>query len=77
MEIGDTGPGVPDELRTRIFEPFSSTKPTGEGTGLGLDICYRIVTQRHGGRIDVESVPGDTRFVVRLPVRESAAGATG
>lgn len=77
VEVGDTGPGVPEELRTRIFEPFFTTKPTGEGTGLGLDICYRIVTQRHGGRIDVESEPGDTRFVVRLPVRETPAGASG
>ena len=69
VEVGDTGPGVPEELRSRIFEPFFTTKPVGEGTGLGLDISYRIVVSRHGGDLRVESAPGDTRFVVRLPVR--------
>ncbi len=70
VEIGDTGPGVPDELRRRIFEPFFTTKPIGQGTGLGLDISYRIVVTRHGGDLTVESRPGDTRFVVRLPLTE-------
>jgi signal transduction histidine kinase len=68
VEIGDTGPGVPPELRHRIFEPFFTTKPVGEGTGLGLDISFRIVAKKHGGDIRVESVPGDTRFIVRLPL---------
>ena len=68
VEIGDTGPGVPAELRHRIFEPFFTTKPVGEGTGLGLDISFRIVAKKHGGDIRVESVPGDTRFIVRLPL---------
>ncbi len=67
VEICDTGTGVPEGLRSKIFEPFFTTKPTGSGTGLGLDISYRIVTQRHGGQLSVESVPGETRFVVRLP----------
>ena len=83
VEVGDTGPGVPDELKSRIFEPFFTTKAVGEGTGLGLDISYRIVVQRHGGDLRVESVPGDTRFLVWLPLRppeavgrpDSAAGA--
>ncbi len=73
IEIGDTGPGVPAELRQRIFEPFFTTKPVGQGTGLGLDISYRIVVVRHGGDLSVESEPGDTRFVVRLPLTERAA----
>ncbi|RDI59737.1 ATP-binding protein [Nocardia pseudobrasiliensis] len=68
VEIGDSGPGVPADLRHRIFEPFFTTKPVGEGTGLGLDISFRIVVNKHGGDIRVESVPGDTRFIVRLPL---------
>ncbi len=70
VEIADQGPGVPPELRRRIFEPFFTTKPTGQGTGLGLDISYRIVVARHGGDLTVESEPGDTRFIVRLPLTE-------
>jgi len=67
VEFADTGPGVPPELKERIFEPFFTTKPVGEGTGLGLDISWRIVVNKHHGDIAVESVPGDTRFRVRLP----------
>ena len=70
VEIGDTGPGIPQKLRQRIFEPFFTTKPVGQGTGLGLDISYRIVVGRHGGDLTVESQPGDTRFIVRLPLTE-------
>ena len=68
VEIGDTGPGVPPEIRERIFEPFFTTKPVGQGTGLGLDITWRIVVNKHHGDIQVESVPGDTRFRVHLPL---------
>ena len=68
VEIGDTGPGIPDEVRSRIFEPFFTTKPIGKGTGLGLDIAWRIVVGRHQGDIRLESAPGDTRFQVILPV---------
>jgi signal transduction histidine kinase len=68
VEFGDTGPGVPPEIKQRIFEPFFTTKPVGEGTGLGLDISWRIVVNKHHGDIVVESVPGDTRFRVRLPI---------
>ncbi len=75
VEVGDTGPGVPPELRRRIFEPFFTTKPVGKGTGLGLDTSFRIVVNRHGGDLRVESVPGDTRFQVRLPLRETAPAA--
>ena len=75
VEVGDTGPGIPEAIRDRVFEPFFTTKPVGQGTGLGLDISYRIVAGRHGGDIRVESVPGDTRFIVRLPLRERAQAA--
>jgi signal transduction histidine kinase len=73
VEIGDTGVGIPTELQSKIFEPFFSTKPVGQGTGLGLDISYRVVTQRHGGDLRVISRPGDTRFFVRLPINEPPA----
>ena len=68
VEFGDTGPGVPPEIRERIFDPFFTTKPVGEGTGLGLDISYRIVVRKHRGDLRLESVPGDTRFQVYLPL---------
>ncbi len=68
VEIGDTGPGVPPDIRDRIFEPFFTTKPVGEGTGLGLDISWRIIVNKHHGDLRVESVPGDTRFQVRIPL---------
>jgi len=69
VEIMDNGPGIPQEVQSRIFEPFFTTKPVGKGTGLGLDISYRIVTKRHGGSIRVQSQSGDTRFQVHLPFR--------
>lgn len=67
VEVADTGPGIPDDVRGRIFEPFFTTKPVGEGTGLGLDISWRIVVKKHHGDLRVESEPGDTRFTVRIP----------
>lgn len=65
--IADTGPGIPDGVIGRIFEPFFTTKPVGSGTGLGLDISWRIVVGKHRGDLSVTSEPGDTRFRVRLP----------
>jgi signal transduction histidine kinase len=73
VEVGDTGPGIPPAVRPRIFEPFFTTKPVGEGTGLGLDISYRIVVNKHHGDIRVESHPGDTRFRVLLPIDPDGA----
>ncbi|MGH3154991.1 MAG: sensor histidine kinase, partial [Streptosporangiaceae bacterium] len=72
VEFADTGPGIPEEIQGRIFEPFFTTKPVGQGTGLGLDISWRIIVTRHHGDLRVESVPGDTRFQVRLPVNDAA-----
>jgi signal transduction histidine kinase len=71
VEIGDTGPGVPKDLQRKIFEPFFTTKPVGEGTGLGLDISWRIVVNRHGGDLRLLSEPGNTRFQVCLPLTSS------
>jgi signal transduction histidine kinase len=67
IAVVDHGNGIPDDVRTKIFEPFFTTKPVGKGTGLGLDIVHRIVTQGFGGEIDVDSKPGQTKFVVHLP----------
>jgi signal transduction histidine kinase len=69
VEIRDDGPGIPPEIQSRIWEPFFTTKAVGEGTGLGLEVVQRIVVRRHDGTIAVESVPGDTRFTVRLPLK--------
>ena len=68
VEVADDGAGIPPENHARVFEPFFSTKDVGHGTGLGLDVSYRIVVGRHGGDIHVASDPGSTRFEVRLPV---------
>ncbi|MCX7605859.1 MAG: ATP-binding protein [Bacteroidia bacterium] len=64
----DSGPGIPKEIQDKIFEAFFTTKPAGEGTGLGLDISRKIV-EKHGGRIYFESEPGKTTFYVRLPIK--------
>jgi signal transduction histidine kinase len=72
VEIEDSGPGIPEAIQSRIFEPFFTTKPPGKGTGLGLATTHSIVTEKHYGRIDVESRPGLTRFTVRLPIAAPA-----
>jgi signal transduction histidine kinase len=76
VSITDHGSGIPAEVLPHIFEPFFTTKPQGSGTGLGLEIVHRIVTQKFGGTIDVESQSGKTRFVVRLPVTSPASQTT-
>lgn len=73
VEIADNGPGIPTDLQCRIFEPFFTTKGEGKGSGLGLDIARRIVTERYHGEIYFRSTPGNTRFWVRLPVATTPA----
>jgi signal transduction histidine kinase len=68
VDVVDTGSGIDPAVRPRIFEPFFTTKAVGEGTGLGLDISYRIVVNKHHGDIRVDSTPGNTRFRVLLPI---------
>ena len=68
LAVRDTGTGMSPDVAARIFEPFFTTKPVGEGTGLGLDIAWRIIVNKHHGDLRVESVPGDTRFKVWLPL---------
>jgi signal transduction histidine kinase len=72
IEICDDGPGIPDEIIDRIFTPFFTTKPFGEGTGLGLDLAWRIVVEKHHGNLRVESRPGETKFIVVLPLQAPA-----
>ena len=74
VEIEDDGPGIPEELQTTIFDPFVTTKPPGEGTGLGLNISRNLVVQKHLGQISVHSEPGKTCFDVRLPIDLSPVG---
>jgi signal transduction histidine kinase len=68
VRVRDNGTGIPPDIRDRLFQPFFTTKPTGEGTGLGLSISYDIITQQHGGTIEVDSEVGSyTEFTIRLP----------
>jgi len=69
VEIGDTGPGMPPLVAARAFEAFYTTKDPGKGTGLGLDIARRIVEDRHGGTISIDSRPDETVLRVRIPIR--------
>jgi signal transduction histidine kinase len=71
VEIGDTGSGMTPEVRAHAFDPFFTTKGVGKGTGLGLDIARRIIADRHGGEISIESRPKETVLRVRLPVRSA------
>jgi GAF domain-containing protein len=71
IKISDNGPGIPDQVRSHIFDPFFTTKPVGKGTGLGLSISYKIVVEKHGGKIDCISQPGQgTQFLIKIPVRQ-------
>jgi len=76
IRVRDNGTGIAPEIRDQLFQPFFTTKPTGEGTGLGLSISWDIVTQQHGGSIEVDSRPGDfTEFTIRLPRNGRPQGA--
>jgi signal transduction histidine kinase len=70
ISITDTGAGIPEEIKPKIFKPFFTTKPPGEGSGLGLDIVKKII-EKHQGKIEVESIPGQTKFTVLLPIVNS------
>ncbi|MBO0949130.1 hypothetical protein J2I46_11085 [Fibrella sp. HMF5405] len=70
LRIQDNGNGIPVELQRKIFQPFFTTKPTGEGTGLGLSLSFDIITKGHGGTLSVETTPGEqTTFIIQLPLK--------
>ena len=67
--IQDNGPGMSDEIRKRVFEPFYTTKGVGDGTGLGLSVSYFIIHNNHKGKIDLDTKPGDgAKFTISLPI---------
>jgi two-component system, NtrC family, sensor kinase len=69
ITIADNGNGIPEKVRDKIFQPFFTTKPAGEGTGLGLSLSYDILTKGHGGTMKVESREGEgSIFIIQLPV---------
>jgi two-component system, NtrC family, sensor kinase len=79
IRIRDNGTGISAEVKEKIFNPFFTTKPAGEGTGLGLSMSHDIIVKQHGGRIDVDTEPGQfTEFTIVLPrnTATSKAGAT-
>lgn len=68
IEIEDNGPGIPEHVQSRIFDPFFTTKEPGKGTGLGLSTSYGIIVEKHKGSLSVESKPGKTTFIIKLPL---------
>ncbi|MDC0832379.1 ATP-binding protein [Geitlerinema sp. CS-897] len=75
ISISDNGCGMDETVKNRLFDPFFTTKPVGKGTGLGLSISYQIVVEKHGGRLNCESVPGrGTTFVIEIPVSPDGEG---
>ncbi|WJR80569.1 ATP-binding protein [Bradyrhizobium sp. NP1] len=78
IRIRDNGTGIPKDVREKMFNPFFTTKPAGEGTGLGLSMSHDIVVKQHGGRIEVETAPGAfTEFIITLPRTLAAQESTG
>ncbi|HVV56360.1 MAG TPA: ATP-binding protein, partial [Mucilaginibacter sp.] len=69
IRVKDNGSGIPDAVKDKIMQPFFTTKPTGEGTGLGLSLSYDIVVKGHGGKMEVDSVEGEySAFIIKLPL---------
>ena len=78
ISISDTGIGMPESVRKRIFDPFFTTKSIGQGTGMGMPISYQIVIERHGGKFDCCSTPGEgTEFVIQVPIRQKSRDRSG
>jgi len=78
IRIRDNGTGIPQEVKEKMFNPFFTTKPAGEGTGLGLSMSHDIIVKQHGGKIDVDTEPGVfTEFIITLPRTPAAQANTG
>ncbi|MBD1945191.1 HAMP domain-containing protein [Coleofasciculus sp. FACHB-712] len=76
IAIADNGVGIPKDIQQRIFNPFFTTKPVGKGTGMGMSISYQIVTEKHGGKLECFSTPGEgTEFVIQIPIRQQVSAA--
>jgi len=76
ISVSDTGPGIPEEIQARVFEPFFTTKAVGKGTGQGLAIVHAIIVEKHQGRIDIKSEPGEgTTFEIRIPLSDASGSA--
>jgi len=72
IKVRDNGNGIPQKLLDKIFQPFFTTKPTGQGTGLGLSLAYDIVTKGHGGELKVETKEGEgSEFIIELPASKT------
>ncbi|OUL36341.1 hybrid sensor histidine kinase/response regulator [Nostoc sp. T09] len=72
--ITDNGPGICEHVKAKLFDPFFTTKPSGKGTGLGLSISHQIVTEKHGGRLSCQCIPGkETEFVIQIPIQQRVA----
>ena len=71
IRVKDNGTGIPQKVVDKIFQPFFTTKPAGQGTGLGLSLAYDIITKAHGGELTVETKEGEeTVFIILLPIRD-------
>ena len=78
VRIADNGQGMAEDVRTKLFDPFFTTKPIGKGTGLGLSISYQIVTEKHGGKLDCYSAPGQgAEFAIEIPIRQTIKPLNG
>ncbi len=78
IRIRDNGTGIPPDVKDKMFNPFFTTKPAGEGTGLGLSMSHDIIVKQHGGSIDVETAPGEfTEFIIVLPRASNPSSKNG
>lgn len=74
MAIADNGTGIPEEIKSRIYDPFFTTKPIGKGTGMGMSISYQIIVEKHGGKLEcLANSPQGTEFIIQIPARQKVS----